>query len=482
MKTVLIICLIFFFSGTDCRTSSFHILKHNPPPPKGALKSSVYVSQAYFTQKLDHESNDEITWSQRYFVNKEYFNTTANNVVFLMLGGESEASERWMIYGSWLVSAQKYGALLFQLEHRFYGKSHPFSDLSTENLRYLSSEQALADAANFIKAMNEQYSLPSDVKWIVFGGSYSGSLAAWLRLKYPDLVQGAVSTSGPLLAKLDFYEYFQVVIDDLAAISQECVNNLTTAMKQVDDLLYNPSDEESLTSIFNLCEPIEGLDVDGFEVANFYTSLTDAFASVAQSSGLLEFTIDDLCDPLTDQNGGKEIVRLSNVVNRIHGTQYGCLSYDYATYVAYLKDTKKNGDLRQWIYQTCTEFGWYQTTSREDKIFGKGCSIDFNTNLCVEVFGKSFNETFINAQIDRTNANYGGIDIAVSNVVYVHGSLDPWHAAGLTETTNPDSPVIFIEGTSHCADMYETTENELPQLTAAKNEVDRLIGVWLGLN
>ncbi|XP_018564987.1 putative serine protease K12H4.7 isoform X2 [Anoplophora glabripennis] len=326
-------------------------------------------------------------------------------------------------------------------------------DLATENLRYLSSEQAVADSANFIKAMNEQYSLPSDVKWIVFGGSYSASLAAWLRLKYPDLVQGAVSSSGPLLAKLDFYEYFQVVIDDLATVSKECVNSLTTAMSQVDDLLYNPSDEESLTSIFNLCEPIEGLDVDGFEVANFYTTLADAFAEVAQYNGLLEVTIDNLCDILTDQNGSKEIIRLSNVISTVYGTQNGCLSYDYANYVAYLKNTQTNGDYRQWIYQTCTEYGWYQTTNRDDKVFGKGCSVDLYTNLCAEVFGQSFNETFINAQIDRTNANYGGIDIAVSNVVYVHGSLDPWHAVGLTETTNPDSPVIYVEGTSHCANM-----------------------------
>lgn len=79
-----------------------------------------------------------------------------------------------------------------------------FSELTTQNLSFLSSQQALADTANFIKAMNEDYSLPADVKWIVFGGSYSASLAAWLRLKYPDLVQGAMSASGPLLAKLDF--------------------------------------------------------------------------------------------------------------------------------------------------------------------------------------------------------------------------------------------------------------------------------------
>lgn len=79
-----------------------------------------------------------------------------------------------------------------------------FRDLSTENLKYLTSQQALADIANFIVAMNEKNQFPSDIKWIAFGGSYPGSLAAWLRAKYPHLVSGSMSASGPLLAKLDF--------------------------------------------------------------------------------------------------------------------------------------------------------------------------------------------------------------------------------------------------------------------------------------
>lgn len=52
--------------------------------------------------------------------------------------------------------------------------------------------------------MNDKYKLPSDIKWIVFGGSYPGSLAAWMRVKYPFLVHGAMSASGPLLAEADF--------------------------------------------------------------------------------------------------------------------------------------------------------------------------------------------------------------------------------------------------------------------------------------
>lgn len=78
------------------------------------------------------------------------------------------------------------------------------SDMSTKNLQYLSSQQALADLANFIQAMNDEYKLPSETKWISFGGSYPGSLAAWLRLKYPHLVHGSMSASGPLLAQADF--------------------------------------------------------------------------------------------------------------------------------------------------------------------------------------------------------------------------------------------------------------------------------------
>ena len=39
--------------------------------------------------------------------------------------GEGTADPVWMVMGAWIVYAQKFGALCLQLEHRFYGKSHP---------------------------------------------------------------------------------------------------------------------------------------------------------------------------------------------------------------------------------------------------------------------------------------------------------------------------------------------------------------------
>lgn len=78
-----------------------------------------------------------------------------------------------------------------------------FSDLSTDNLRFLSSRQALADLAHFRTMIAETRGL-TNAKWVAFGGSYPGSLAAWFRLKYPHLVHAAVATSAPVHATVNF--------------------------------------------------------------------------------------------------------------------------------------------------------------------------------------------------------------------------------------------------------------------------------------
>lgn len=151
-----------------------------------------------------------------------------------------------------------------------------------ESLKYLSSEQALADLAQFIESKNAEYQFDSIVKWIAFGGSYPGSLAAWLREKYPKLVYGAVSTSGPLLAKADFYgsilcffisvcfgnvliilltnhnilycllEYYDIVKNSLATYSEDCVKAIQKSIEQVEILLRHMIGQKSLNIKFKL--------------------------------------------------------------------------------------------------------------------------------------------------------------------------------------------------------------------------------------
>lgn len=100
--------------------------------------------------------------------------------------------------------AQEHKAFVFLAEHRYYGNSRPTKDMATNNLVYLSSAQAIEDFAAFIQGMKVKYPQIKDAKWVTFGGSYSGALAAWMRLKHPELVFAAVGSSGPVQAEVDF--------------------------------------------------------------------------------------------------------------------------------------------------------------------------------------------------------------------------------------------------------------------------------------
>lgn len=94
------------------------------------------------------------------------------------------------------------------VEHRYYGESQPFADeWSTDNLKYLTSAQALADLNDFIilknKEMDTKYGAAKR-QWVTIGGSYPGALSAWFKKTYPEAAAVAWSSSGVIEAIQDF--------------------------------------------------------------------------------------------------------------------------------------------------------------------------------------------------------------------------------------------------------------------------------------
>lgn len=84
--------------------------------------------------------------------------------------------------------APDFGALLIFAEHRFYGETLPFGEKSfdsVEQYRYLTVEQAMADFADLVGHIKKKWPVK---KVVAFGGSYGGMLAAWMRIKYPWLI------------------------------------------------------------------------------------------------------------------------------------------------------------------------------------------------------------------------------------------------------------------------------------------------------
>ena len=87
-----------------------------PPRPKGIELPPAQ----WFQQKLNHfDSADARTWKQRYFVNDTNWDRS-DGPVFLMLGGEAEASPTWLAVNSEIMAnAEKYKALVVLIEHRY---------------------------------------------------------------------------------------------------------------------------------------------------------------------------------------------------------------------------------------------------------------------------------------------------------------------------------------------------------------------------
>ena len=137
----------------------------------------------------------------------------------------------------------------------------------------MTSTQALADLATFIDAMNSAHNLTGP--WIAFGGSYPGSLAAWLRLKYPHLVHGSVSTSGPLIAQADFPEYLEVVDHAIELTSPQCNKLVKQSMKQASKLTLHRMGWNLMSRLFKTCGPFDGTDPK--DVSNIMESLIGKF-------------------------------------------------------------------------------------------------------------------------------------------------------------------------------------------------------------
>lgn len=198
-----------------------------------------------------------------------------------MIGGEWEISPGHILPGRHIYDiARDFNGLLIYTEHRFYGKTWPFQNVSTENLKYLSVDQSLADLANFVHIITTNAKLNATGGVIVVGASYSATMAVWFRQKYPHLVKGAWASSGPLNAKLNYVEYMETVGKSMLKIGgQKCHSTLETAFKALDTVLEN-KDVETLERLFGVCK---GFKIDNkIDVWNFYSTVRNIFAGVVQ--------------------------------------------------------------------------------------------------------------------------------------------------------------------------------------------------------
>lgn len=485
------------------------------------------VVETRIEQRLDHFSEhggggSTGSFHQRYFYTRRFVAAAAANAntrtyAFVCMGGEGPALTKRVLVDSVHCTGdmielakrlhQDQGAdvYLFALEHRYYGESYPDffnrkggsqSPVLNKNLVYLSSRQALADFAHFMTTVRSSLLAGAkNTKVVTFGGSYPGMLAAWARYKFPHIVHAAVSNSAPVQAELDFFQYNEHVWFDLglATVGGEasCQNTISEGHKQIATALldeeHDDAESRRVAEMFNLCDGGAAALRDSKNASAFLGDgviYIPAQANDPACHGEL-CNIRNICSFVNDQRSSQdgnqtepieilaEIARQQN-----NGT---CVEVNWEGTIRYISSAEAQVEgTRSWLWQTCTEFGFYQTCEKTSLCpYGKGfhpLGLDFE--ICERCFGVDRNDVRDNVQ-DSLDY-YGGWGIESSRIMFVNGEVDPWAMLGVTvEHAGANKPTLWVKGASHHFWTHPVKDTDGYEIVAARDAIYRQVMIWL---
>ncbi|XP_054420796.1 thymus-specific serine protease [Pteronotus mesoamericanus] len=454
-----------------------------------APETATLPKEGWLEQPLDpFNASDRRSFLQRYWINDRHW-ASQDGPVFLHLGGEGSLGPGSVMRGHPAALAPAFGALVIGLEHRFYGLSIPAGGLSVAQLRFLSSRHALADAVSARLALSRLLNVSASSPWICFGGSYAGSLAAWARLKFPHLLFAAVASSAPVRAVLDFSAYNEVVSRSLTSTaiggSPECRAAVSTAFAEVGRRLRaGGAARTALRAQLGACASLGRVE-DREELLGALQALVGGAVQYDGQAGA-PLSVRQLCGLLLERQGNSSLLApyrglLRAVQVVLHSLGQRCLSFSRAETLTQLRVTEPElsrvGD-RQWLYQTCTEFGFYVTCEDPRCPFSQLPALPSQLELCEKVFGLSTSS--IVQAVAQTNSYYGGQTPGATQVLFVNGDTDPWQVLSITQALGPSVSALLISGASHCSDMAPERPSDSPSLRQGRQSIFQQLQSWLG--
>lgn len=352
---------------------------------------------------------------------------------------------------------------MIALEHRFYGESIPNGNVNTDNLKYLTVEQALADLSGFTDYYKTQVTESASVPWFVFGGSYPGALSSWYRAAYPDQSVGSLSSSGVVNCIIDYYGFDQSVS---AAAGNECADQIKHIQSAFQRTIEGSTGGlEYALSLFN-CEK-------DMSATDFYYMIADSWSMTIQYSSKTAFctALDKVNADSTDEEVMKNFADYSN-------TYWGesfCAGGFYNT--KQLADPARwETNSRSWRYQTCAQVSYFNTAPKTGSLRAEAVNMDYHLKQCEEVFGKKMFPASI-----QMNMKYGGAFPQAHNVFYSDFSDDPWQRASVDFPPSSDQPYYLskCDDCGHCLDFHSASTSDPEPLQESRAEFESYLTSWL---
>ncbi|WAQ98686.1 PCP-like protein [Mya arenaria] len=435
----------------------------------------------FFVQPVDHFgfSNPD-TYKQRYLIAEQFWNKDGGPI-FFYTGNEGDIA--WFCNNTgfmWDIAAE-FKALLVFAEHRYYGESIPYGPeayKSPTKMNYLTSEQALADFAVLISHLKATLPGATNSSVVAFGGSYGGMLSAWMRIRYPNVIVGALAGSAPIwqFPSLTPCEAFNKVLTNaFNQASPTCVDNIRKSWAAITERGSTDAGRDFLTKTFRLCGPLTSTT----DVTLFKAWLVEAWTDLAMvnypyPANFLEnlpgWPVKKVCDKLSIPTEGDQLLEFLFEAANIYFNYTGntpCLNTSQQA-------TASLGDLG-WDYQSCTEMVMPMCTNGQMDMFEPS---PWNFTDFSEQCYKRWKTR---PRPDWISTQYWGKQIqSVTNIIFSNGLLDPWSSGGVLESPGASLVPIIIKDGAHHLDLRASNPLDPPTVVAARTQEKNIIKMWLG--
>lgn len=487
----------FIRQAHNISSSSSFSFPVQPPP--------LTYQTIFYNQTLDHvtpfSSSSSSFFQQRILINDTYFGRGNRSLtsdddddgcvgpIFFYTGNEGPIEGFWDSNGFMQYLTVKYGGLLVMAEQRYYGQSLPsFSNLSS--FIVLTTEQVLEDYVEILEYIKNQYSATS-CPTIAFGGSYGATLSAFMRLKYPWAVQGALAASSELgYYDVDHwpdhgvtqYTFSDIIGKSYYDISPKCLQAIYDTAEAIDHI--GRDDPDLVVATFNFCDSTALLPnpssafiygLEGLPQMNYpyEIGLRPSWPVRSACNILLhngtnidghDEDDDDFPAAVAAETAKSDVdpstFLLLKRAATVTAMSLGYNLNDTARCFATLEEGPGNvpGDgpgRGSWGYQSCTETLHEFSSSKmigirkddpspssiqhEEPIHYGLREYDFQTEkaaldeLCLDMYGVTPNTRVLAER-------FGGYDIAkvTTNTIFSVGELDPWGGGGVTIPIDED--------------------------------------------
>uniref|UniRef100_A0A0B6Y9F8 Lysosomal Pro-X carboxypeptidase n=1 Tax=Arion vulgaris TaxID=1028688 RepID=A0A0B6Y9F8_9EUPU len=447
------------------------------------LRDGYSYGTYYFDQQIDHLGFVVgATFKQRYLVADQFWNNNGGPI-FFYTGNEGDIEWFCNNTGFMWDIARDFRALLVFAEHRYYGNSLPFGDetfQNTANLNYLTSEQALADFAELISFIKSDIPGAANSPVIAFGGSYGGMLAAWFRIKYPNVVIGAVAASAPIwqfTGLTNCSAFYDTASNTWLQTSPVCVANVHQSYQTLDVIASQAGGLQLISNIFKLCTPLSSTsDLDAFKdfLAEIYINyaMVDYPYRANFLADLPAWPIKVACSYLSEPLAGQPlIIALASVTNLYFNYTGNTKCVNWTSF-----DVTGSLGYQGWDYQSCTEMVMPMCSSFTNMFFNFSWNYQQFSDDCYRKYQVRPRESWIPLEYWAKQLQ------STSNIIFSNGLLDPWSSGGVMESISDTIVAIQIPLGAHHLDFRAENEQDTRSVKSARDQETNILRNWLSFN